>query len=128
MKTEDIAGIWLILSVIVGGIGLTKKIGFWGGFACAALLSPLIGIIIVLVSGNPKQRVHKYKGYVETAKRELYKGNVEIAIDNYKNALFHLETDYTDLIKGSDDDKQRLENIVSIKNKVEELQTNVITR
>lgn len=41
---------WLISSIIIGAIGSTRKIGFFGAFALSLLLSPLIGLIISLVS------------------------------------------------------------------------------
>ena len=41
---------WLIFAFIVGFIGSDRKIGFWGAFFWSVLLSPLIGLIITLVS------------------------------------------------------------------------------
>jgi tetratricopeptide (TPR) repeat protein len=41
---------WFIFSIIIGAIGEKRKIGFAGGFFLSLLLSPLIGLIIVLVS------------------------------------------------------------------------------
>lgn len=41
---------WLIFAFIVGFIGSDRKIGFWGAFLWSVLLSPLIGLIITLVS------------------------------------------------------------------------------
>lgn len=50
---------WFILSLLVGLIGNERKIGFWAAFGFSLILSPVIGIIITLVSKN-----------VETEKRE----------------------------------------------------------
>lgn len=44
--------VWIFLALIVGAIGKNKTIGFAGGFFLSILLSPLIGLIIVLVSKN----------------------------------------------------------------------------
>lgn len=41
---------WFVLSLIVGMIGESRNIGFGGGFIISLLLSPLIGIIVVLAS------------------------------------------------------------------------------
>lgn len=47
---------WIVFSILVGAIGSGRKIGFAGAFFCALLLSPLIGIIIALVSSpNPQE-------------------------------------------------------------------------
>ena len=42
--------IWIVFSIIVGAIGSSKKIGFFGAFILSLVLSPVIGLIIVLVS------------------------------------------------------------------------------
>ena len=44
--------LWIIFSAVVGAIGSDKKIGFWGGFLISLLLSPIIGLIVVLLSGS----------------------------------------------------------------------------
>lgn len=44
----------IILSVIVGLTGINRKFGFWGYFFASILLSPLIGIILVLASDPRK--------------------------------------------------------------------------
>jgi hypothetical protein len=40
----------LILSALVAYIGKNRKFGFWGYFACSILLTPIIGLVIVLAS------------------------------------------------------------------------------
>ena len=55
LKKDKIMGIffgWIIFSFVVGFIGSERKIGFWGAFFLSILLSPLIGLIIALVSKN----------------------------------------------------------------------------
>ena len=37
---------WVIFSILVGVIGLNRKIGFWGAFFISLLLSPFIGLEI----------------------------------------------------------------------------------
>lgn len=44
--------IWIMLSLVVGFIGSSRSCGFAGGFFGSLILSPLIGIVIVLVSSS----------------------------------------------------------------------------
>lgn len=41
---------WILLSIGVGFLGDSRRVGFAGGFFWSLLLSPLIGVIIVLAS------------------------------------------------------------------------------
>ena len=41
---------WILFSVVVGIVGSDRKIGFGAAFICSLLLSPLIGLIITLIS------------------------------------------------------------------------------
>lgn len=50
---------WLILSFVVGFIGFSRKIGFGGAFFASLLLSPLIGLIITLVSKSDADEEYK---------------------------------------------------------------------
>ena len=52
---------WIIFSFVVGAIGSGRNIGFWGAFFLSFLLSPLIGIIITLVSKNKEDEKYKEK-------------------------------------------------------------------
>lgn len=45
---------WLILSFAVASLGSSRKIGYWGLLLLSLLLSPLIGLIIGLVSEKLK--------------------------------------------------------------------------
>jgi hypothetical protein len=40
----------ILLSALVAYIGKDRKFGFWGYFACSFLLTPIIGLVIVLAS------------------------------------------------------------------------------
>lgn len=48
----EIFMIWLVLALVMGAVGSTRKIGFWGAFLLSLILSPLIGGIITLVSAQ----------------------------------------------------------------------------
>lgn len=50
---------WLIFSLVVGFIGSSRKIGFGLSFFLSLILSPLIGLIITLVSKNKEEEKYK---------------------------------------------------------------------
>jgi uncharacterized membrane protein YiaA len=43
----------VIFSLLVGWWGRNRKFGFWGYFFASALLTPLVGAILVLASSPP---------------------------------------------------------------------------
>ncbi len=42
--------LWILSSLIVAVIGMNRKFGFWGYFFASILLTPAIGLILVLAS------------------------------------------------------------------------------
>lgn len=52
---------WLILCLIIGSIGSKRKIGFGKAFLLSLLLSPLLGLIIVLSSKTNEQLEYEEK-------------------------------------------------------------------
>ena len=46
--------IYLIVSFIVGMLGKNRKFGFWGYFFGSLLLTPIIGLLLVLASDKRK--------------------------------------------------------------------------
>lgn len=60
--------IWLILSFVIAGAASDKSIGYWGGFFCCLLLSPIIGLIIILVSGPKAQPLPRPRPVATTQK------------------------------------------------------------
>ena len=52
---------WIIFSFVVGYVGSTRKIGFWGAFLLSLLLSPIIGIIIAFASKSIEDEAFKAK-------------------------------------------------------------------
>ena len=111
--------VWIGLALGVGFIGQNKKIGFGWSLFWSLLLSPLIGIIIVMLSDSPQ--VHTYKIHQEKGKKEEYKENYEKAIEHYKDALYHLENDYESLKNSDDASRKKL--IENLKLKVEKLKS-----
>lgn len=86
---------WITLALIVALIGKDKKIGFAGALLWSVLLSPLIGLLIVMASNSASSsQPDQYLRYVDAAKRAQFKGKYEKAIDHYQDALYHLKNDY----------------------------------
>ncbi len=55
METPDIlipVGIWAILSLIVGIIGVSRRIGFVKAFLCSIFFTPFVGIIVAMITKN----------------------------------------------------------------------------
>lgn len=63
---------WIILSFIVGGFGSERTCGFFGAFLGSLVLSPIIGIFIVLMSSKTST-IEFQKLMVEDKKRQLEK-------------------------------------------------------
>jgi len=42
--------LYIILCIVIGVFGANKKFGFWGYFFGSIVLTPVIGIILVLAS------------------------------------------------------------------------------
>lgn len=114
--------LWIGLALLVGVAGKNKNIGFGGAFFLALLLSPLIGLIIALLS-KPKKDIneeHKFLAFKELAKKAEFKGQIDQAIDHYMDSLYHLENDYKNL-SNRKLEEGRQKHIKDIKEKIEEL-------
>lgn len=46
--------IYLIISLMVGWLGANRKLGFWAYFFASLALTPLLGLLLVLVSDKRK--------------------------------------------------------------------------
>lgn len=44
----------IVASVIIGFVGRHRRMGFWGLTFCSILLTPLVGLIILLVTDDVK--------------------------------------------------------------------------
>jgi hypothetical protein len=113
--------LWISFALLIGVIGKGRKIGFGIAFLWAILLSPLIGLVIVLLSDKPKPIVHKFKDHLEAAKKYEFKGDIPAAINSYMDALYHLENDYPNLDKNGEAIRQK--HIKQARAKVEELKS-----
>lgn len=43
---------WLTLSLLIAAMGRERTMGFWGYFFASIVLTPLIGLLLLLVSGK----------------------------------------------------------------------------
>jgi hypothetical protein len=50
--------IYFAVSLIIGLLGMHRKFGFWGYFFGSLLLTPLIGILLV-ISSDSRQNQHR---------------------------------------------------------------------
>lgn len=46
--------LWIFLSLVVAVFGVDRKFGFWGYFFASLLLSPFMGILLLLASERHK--------------------------------------------------------------------------
>jgi hypothetical protein len=52
---------WVLLAILIGGIGQSRKIGFMAAFFLSLILSPIIGIFITLASQTIEDAEFKKK-------------------------------------------------------------------
>jgi hypothetical protein len=108
---------WILFSILIGLLGQNRKIGFWGAFLFSFLLSPIIGLLITIVSDSAQSESekHVFKKYIERAAKAKNKEDYKSAHDNYLDAIYHLEHDY------KAPNKSRMDLIISLKKKVNNL-------
>lgn len=117
--------LWLIFAILVGLLGQNRKIGFGMAFFWSILLSPLIGIMIVLISdkNNANKTTPKYKHYWELGDKAEFKGQFKEALDYYMDSLFHLENDFKNKKLSNHLEGKRQKYILEIKDKMEKIKT-----
>jgi len=47
---------YVALSLAIAVMGRNRKLGFWGNLFCSILFSPIIGLIVVMVSEKKRQQ------------------------------------------------------------------------
>lgn len=120
--------IWIILAVVCAMIGNDRKIGGAAGFFIALLLSPIVGFIVVLLSEpkkSVKQQGNKWEALIEEAEIEKYKGNIDKAIDKYKEAQYYLQK-RIDAISDKGTQWKYIERLDGLKMIVKKLETEVV--
>ena len=77
-----LAFIWVFFSFIVASYSKNKILGYWGGFFISLLLSPVLGLLIVLSSKDCKSIFSlRFGKRMKEIKQEEFKGNRDIALD-----------------------------------------------
>jgi len=59
--------IYIVLCIGLGVLGMNRKFGFWGYLFGSLLLSPLIGLILVLASDVRKPEKNKQQAEITPA-------------------------------------------------------------
>lgn len=50
--------IWLVSAIIIGFLGRKQRFGYWGYFFASILLTPIIGLVI-LIAATPTRETRK---------------------------------------------------------------------
>lgn len=82
--------LWIVFAPIVGFIGSDRKIGFWGALFCSLLLSPVIGLIITLLSKTKKDEQYQEKMLELQKKQQKTLNNLQQSA-NVRSILKELE-------------------------------------
>ena len=107
------------LSIIIGVIGSERKIGFWPALLWSALLSPLIGLVITLLSDKKGNKTYDFVYYKKLAKDAEQREDITEAINCYTDSLVSLENNYKNLDVKSEAARQM--HIKVITEKIEDL-------
>lgn len=81
---------WLILCFVVSFAGVGKSVGYWGTFFISLILSPLIGLIIALISSSNRGFVPQTSLTFTEARKAEHRGDYEVAIKLYKDTIFDI--------------------------------------
>jgi len=60
MIAFHVSWIYLFLSLLIGILGRNRKLGFWGYFFGALLLTPIVGAVLLIASDKrpPRERLN----------------------------------------------------------------------
>ena len=125
--------VWIGLGYAVAEMGKTRRIGHSSALWISLLFSPLLGLLIVLISpeveGSITQRNSgggvsrdRYKVSLDEAKKAAYKGEIEKAINLYQDTLYYLDNDYNNMNNKAEQSRQSL--MSDIQHRIKELESN----
>lgn len=63
--------LWIFISLLIGIIGSNKKVGFVGAFLISLLLSPIIGVLILLFLPNKEDENKKVIKEINNITKEV---------------------------------------------------------
>ena len=114
--------IWLGLCFLVAMVGTEKSIGYWAVFFLSLLFSPLIGLIIALVS-SPKggKTVSTRVMNLDLAKKSENRGDYQEAWKYYKDALYDFKN--AGIAKDKHVKNYRTKKIIEIESKINEIES-----
>ena len=81
--------VWIIFSVVVGLMGRKRRVGCWWAFLLSVLLSPILGLTVVLYSQNKKDEAYKGKK-LQSQRRQQEALNLLVELkqsDSSKNSV-----------------------------------------
>lgn len=122
--------VWIGLGYAVAEMGKTRRIGHSSAFWISVLFSPLLGLLIVLISPEVEGRItqrstsgneDRFKVSLDEAKKAAFKGETEKAISLYQDTLYYMSNDYQNLNKKVEQNRQSLMN--DIRRRIEELKS-----
>lgn len=108
---------WIIFSFVVGFVGSSRKIGFWRAFFLSLLLSPIIGLIIALVSKNIADEEYKEQILKAQQKQQVALSRM-IESKPVENTNFSIIEELGKLKKLKDSNVITEEEFISLKKKV----------
>lgn len=88
---------WILLSLLIGLVGKDRKIGYGMTVLWCVLLSPIIGLIIALLSPSKKSAQKtppKHREMREMGEKAEFRGDYKEAHKYYMDSLYHLQNDY----------------------------------
>lgn len=53
-------GAWIVLAIIIGFFGRNRRFRFWGYFFASVLLTPIVGILLLLAAIPLKEKKHNH--------------------------------------------------------------------
>lgn len=120
--------IYIVIAVLIANLGSKRKIGYWWSLVAVLLLTPILGLVIVLFSEKTTttettKYKTKFRQYVAEAEKAIYKEDNKLALDKYYDAAYELENSYPNLKKK--DEKVRVEKLEEIKTIISNLKTKV---
>jgi hypothetical protein len=120
--------VWIGLAYLVADFGKNRRIGHSSAFWISVLFSPLLGLLIVLISPEVEGRISqrsnggkedRFKVSLDDAKKAAFKGETEKAISLYQDTLYYMSNDYDNLNNKVEQNRQALMN--DIRGRIEEL-------